>query len=116
MVLFTRKEYVREVRIYDFEITDKYAKNVSEDIKKTYNVDVELTEKDYLDMLEGAENEKLDMVVNRRYTNWNGEEHVYVTTVGDIMHDWLNDDVWDIDPYYGDCETIDVYDDFRVYE
>lgn len=116
MVLFTRKEYVREVRLYDLEITDEYAKKISDEIKKIYNVDVELTEKDYLDMLEENENEKFDIVVNRRYTNWNGETHEYNTTVGDIMHDWFNDDVWEAEYGYGDCETVDVYDSFDVFE
>ena len=110
----SRKEYVSTVYYYDMLVDSAMAQHYADYINNHYILahdgPIVLTEQDIINAWEGSwEDGVLDVSIVR---NIDYELDFYYTrlTVGDILKDLLNDDMWEQDYDQGDTSTEEVED------
>ena len=110
----SRKEYVSTVYYYDMLVDSAMAQHYADYINNHYILahdrPIVLTEQDIINAWEGSwEDGILDVSIVR---NIDYELDFYYTrlTVGDILKDLLNDDMWEQDYDQGDTSTEEVED------
>lgn len=113
-VYLSRKEYVSTIYYYDMLVDSVMAQHYADYINNHYVLEhdgpIVLTEQDIINAWQGDwEDGVLDIHVIR---NVEYEPGYYYNklTVGDILKDLLNDDMWEQDYDQGDTSTEEVED------
>lgn len=113
-IYLSRKEYVSTVYYYDMLVDSVMAQHYADYINNHYVLEhdgpIVLTEQDIINAWEGSwEDGILDVHVVRN-VDYESDFYYNKLTVGDILKDLLNDDMWEQDYDQGDTSTESVED------
>ena len=113
-IYLSRKEYVSTVYYYDMLVdsvmVQRYADYINNHYILAHDGPIVLTEQDIINAWEGSwEDGVLDVSIVRNI-DYELDFYYNQLTVGDILKDLLNDDMWEQDYDQGDTSTESVED------
>ncbi len=134
MLVLTKTAYVHKTENYELKVDEKYLERLNGDMKRHFedpnvtadediknfvidDIAVEIIYnrgwEDYLpEHPDSVRHPEICEILNKNFTTTLDSGTTYTETLGDLLYDFINDDIWSSECYVFDEDIEDTEDDF----